>query len=138
MPAEEETRPDWVLSPDSITPVIVDLHLVEGARIGRKVLGDTTLIDHFYDKIWQKHGLTRARFDSNFRYYSQYPKVMDGIYDDVIEELNKMEANIEGSNRKGDDPEKTSTEVLKEISDKKGAFTKKDSTTQATDTAKTK
>ena len=65
MPKEEKTRPDWVIEPEKMTEMLVDLHIVEGSRIGRKVMGDTVLIDNYYEKIWEKYNLTRADFDSS-------------------------------------------------------------------------
>jgi len=87
--------PDHVMPRDKMAEVLVDIHLVEGARVGRDIMGDSLHSDFYYAKVYDKHNITKADFDTSFSFYSQHPKVMDKIYSRAIEKLNKMEMELQ-------------------------------------------
>lgn len=86
------SKPDWLLERDSMVIVMTDIHILEGARVGEKSIGDERPISAHYNKLWEKHQLTAARYDSNFAFYTKRPKLMDAIYEEVLENLSKIEA----------------------------------------------
>lgn len=90
---EPEEEYAWVIPADSMALIMTDVHLVEGAKIGDEAIGDTLPIAVHYQKIWDKHGITQARYDSNFLYYSRNAQMMDEVYADVLENLSKIEAS---------------------------------------------
>lgn len=83
--------PSQVIPPDSMTAILTDVHLIEGARIGSRVMGDSLSVGDYYQKLYAKHGITRARFDSSFDFYSQNPEHMAPIYEKVVENLNRAD-----------------------------------------------
>lgn len=83
-----------LLSPDQMIEILTDVHIVEGAKIGRKVMGDTLLMDAYYNKVFAKHGINKTLFEENFRYYSSEPKKMDAIYEKVVENLNHLQIAV--------------------------------------------
>lgn len=89
---EEAERPAWVMPPDSMTDLMTDIHLVEGARIGKRTIGDTLPISVYYQLVWDKYDLDKEMYDSLFSYYSRHPAVMEEIYNKVLQRLSEMEA----------------------------------------------
>lgn len=87
--------PEHVMPKDKMAEVLVDIHLVEGARVGRDIMGDSLHSDFYYAKVYEKHSISKADFDTSFSFYSQHPKVMDKIYSRAIERLNKMEMELQ-------------------------------------------
>jgi len=90
--------PDWVIPEDKMIVILTDVHLIEGARIGKKVLGDSLYaIDH-YTKLWDKHNIRESQYDSSFRFYSRNAEKMDLLYEEVITNLSTMSSLAEGEN----------------------------------------
>ncbi len=125
-PQKTADIPDWVIPEDKMIVILTDVHLIEGARIGKKVLGDTLYaIDH-YTKLWAKHNIRESQYDSSFRFYSRNAEKMDVLYEEVITKLSTMSSETEG-------------EVLNEKEELKNAKTSKiDSSTANPDSTASK
>lgn len=91
-------KPADVLTQETMVSIMTDIHIVEGAKVGRKIMGDTLNIDSYYNKIYDKHGTEKEIFEKSFTYYTENPKLMDQIFEKVIEKLNAIEFDApEGS-----------------------------------------
>ncbi|MEQ9263067.1 MAG: DUF4296 domain-containing protein [Owenweeksia sp.] len=88
---EEGDIPKDVFKEDRMITILTDIHLVEGAKLGRRIMGDTVLVDVYFQKVFEKHNITKEQFEHSFGFYSDRPAQMDKIYDRVIENLNSIE-----------------------------------------------
>lgn len=88
---DEVIIPSDTLSQDEMVTILTDIHLVEGAKVGNKIMGDTIAAPVYFNKVYKKHGITEAKFEEDFRFYSEHPKLMIKVYERVIENLNKIE-----------------------------------------------
>lgn len=79
--------PSTVLSSKSMIPIMVDVHVVEGARNGALILGDTNGIEDYYAKIYEKHQITEQQFKESFAFYSSHPNLFIPIYEAVLDSL---------------------------------------------------
>lgn len=95
---KEEPTPDYFLPQDSMVDLMYDIHLLEGARIGNETIGDSLPIRAHYENVWSKHGITKARYDSNFLYYSRNAERMNTVYEQVLEKLSRLESTVEADN----------------------------------------
>ena len=93
--------PEGYIPKEKMVDIMVDIHLVEGARSGTLLLGDTNKLPDYYARIYEKYGLTEAEFKTNFDWYTQHPQELKAVYEEVIVELSKLEEEI-----KVKDPEK--------------------------------
>lgn len=84
--------PKGTVSDSMMVKILTDFHLVEGAKVGNKIMGDTIPATVYTAKVYQKYNLTEAEFEKSFRFYTSHPEIMQGIYEKVIENLNKIEA----------------------------------------------
>jgi hypothetical protein len=91
---QQEEVPPNVISKEIMVPLLVDMQLIEGANSTKFFQGDTgqTNYELLYTTIFEKHGVEKAQFDSSMAYYTQHTAVLEVIYDQVIEELMKLEA----------------------------------------------
>lgn len=90
--------PADVLSPDSMTIVLIDIHLIEGARLGSRIQGNDSLnVKDFYYHVWDKYHLSKKRFRRSFRFYSAHPSKIEKIYEEMLDSLNIMEASLTGT-----------------------------------------
>lgn len=98
--------------------ILTDVHIIEGARIGKKVLGDSLFtIDH-YNKLWEKHQITEAKYDSSFRFYTRNADKMDLLYEEVLVNLSTMASKVEGEEPQAEEDDKAplSTDSLNKAS----------------------
>ncbi len=94
--------PDNVLSREKMTSVMVDVQLVEAALSVNQLKGDDakkTAIN-YYDSVLKQHNISREEFDVSFKYYAEHPGLLEQIYEDVLNELSKKQAEVGNERRK--------------------------------------
>jgi len=79
--------PENILTQEQMMPILVDIHVIEGARNGSIMLGDTNGIEDYYAKVYEKYGITEDQFKSSFAFYSDNPTVFIPIYEEVLDSL---------------------------------------------------
>lgn len=83
-----------ILPQKQVVSIMVDMHLAETAA--NMKLTETDSLRPSYkqlcDAIFEKHGTSRAVFDSTLYYLSFQPKEMNTVYDLVLERLSEMDA----------------------------------------------
>lgn len=86
--------PKDCLNEQEMLAVLIDIHLIEGARSGTMVLGDTNNLPDYYARIYQKHNITATQFQKSFRWYSYHPEKLMPIYEKLVIELSKKEEEV--------------------------------------------
>ena len=78
--------------------VMVDVHLLEasmnviGVGEGRINLGtDGAPLDI---DVLKKHNITKKQFDESFNFYSNNPQLLSEVYQMVLNDLSKMQAEV--------------------------------------------
>jgi hypothetical protein len=84
---KEVSIPSGVFSLEEMVPVLVDIHVIEGARNGSLILGDTNTIEDYYSKVYEKHGILEADFKKSFQFYSENPALFVPIFERVLDSL---------------------------------------------------
>ena len=99
---ETEMIPDNVLSQEKMVSVMVDVQLVEAALIVNQLKGDEAkeAAVNYYDSVMKQHNISREEFDVSFKYYAEHPGLMEQIYDEMLNELSKRQAEVENEKRK--------------------------------------
>ena len=78
--------------------ILVDIHLMDGLTRQHKIRNELAKENdslNYYDAILRSHNYTRAQFDSSMVYYSENINKFDEIYENVLSELNRLEAQAE-------------------------------------------
>jgi hypothetical protein len=85
--------PDSVLPIDKMVQVQVGIHMLEAERgertIDQSLAGTDTMS---FQPVFQKENIKKSQYDSSLIFYSSHPQLLDEVYDKVINELNKMQA----------------------------------------------
>ncbi|MCH8554188.1 MAG: DUF4296 domain-containing protein [Schleiferiaceae bacterium] len=116
---KEFETPEGYLLPEKMRAIMVDLHMIEGAKAGISVVGDSLPVAYYYESLYQKHNITAAQLDSNLQFYASHQEVLDKIYENVINDLVQLEAQLEkdyAKKRKEESPTPPDS-VLKESID---------------------
>jgi len=102
----EARLPDGYLTQTEMVPIVVDIHLIEGARSGTLILGDTNKLPDYYAKIYEKHNVSDAKFKESFDWYAKNPEKLKLVYEAAIVELSKIEVEINNRKKVKGDPGK--------------------------------
>lgn len=85
--SKEVSVPNNVISAGEMVPILVDVHIIEGARNGSLILGDTNDIEDYYAKVYEKHGISEEEFKRSFKFYNSEPSLFIPIYEKVLDSL---------------------------------------------------
>jgi len=88
-------KSSFIIPKDKLIPILVDLHLSDAVLNSPNIksLYNKQYAEVYYDQVFELHGYTRAQFDTTIKFYSVKPSKLENIYDDVIEELSKLESS---------------------------------------------
>ena len=94
-PAEENVViPENILPREKIAQIITDIHVAE-AEINLLAISDSTLKRPIYFKeIFNKHQITQQQYEESLAFYIDHPKILNKIYEQVLNDLSKMQAEM--------------------------------------------
>lgn len=94
--SDEIVIPDDVMAKDKFARIMVDVQLTEGLKsqyTHRKTMGSEHL-RVLFDELLEKHGSSEEEFQHSFDFYRDYPTLMEDIYEQVLDSLSTLEAQI--------------------------------------------
>lgn len=85
--------PDYVLQKDKMKEVMVDVNLLE-STLNLNLINGKKLQDAANMKrdLFQNHGTTQQQYDTSIYFYSHHPEIFKEVYDGVLQDLSKMQA----------------------------------------------
>lgn len=92
--------PEGLLSEDTLRQILLDMHIADATlnSLNLKSQYENFTPEGYYNKVLQKHNLTREIFDSSIAFYSRKPEHLDKLYESVLNELSTMEAGFKEVN----------------------------------------
>jgi len=93
----QEPPPPGVMPKEKFTRLMLDLHLADGWFAYRRSQGEDPgkLALRLYDSVFSLHGITRKQFEESMLWYAAHPLVLDKIYDELIHDVNFMQASAD-------------------------------------------
>lgn len=86
-----DSKPDWVIEEDKMIDIIMDLRVVEAAVYIKSNQPPRDKIKD-WEFVMKKHQVADSVFVKSHEYYTEYPEVLSGIYEQVIDRLSEMQA----------------------------------------------
>ena len=90
--------PDTILSKEKMAEVLVDVHMQESSM---NITGVSTnkielaLSDISLNlDVLKKNKITKKQFDESFNFYTSHPKLLSEVYQLVLTNLSKMQAEV--------------------------------------------
>jgi EAL domain-containing protein (putative c-di-GMP-specific phosphodiesterase class I) len=85
-----------IIDKEKFIAILIDIHLTEASLMQSNPFekGRTVSMIMQYDKIFEKHQVSREDFMQTFDYYRQHPKEMDELYNEITERMTIKEAEI--------------------------------------------
>jgi len=92
---DEIVIPEKLLTKTEMIEIISDVQIIEaGFSLNKYRLIQKKLKPEIYNKTLEKHAVTLQEFKDNIDYYNNYPKIMEDIYEQVLENLSKVQNDI--------------------------------------------
>ena len=88
--------PRVYLQPDEMADILYDYHLADGIQ-SVQPSNDSVSMRAFQTYILKKYNVSQADFDSSLVYYTRHTKLLEDVYDEVAERLNRESAIYGGS-----------------------------------------
>lgn len=88
--------PDTVLSQEKMADVLVDVHLLEAALNVNALSRDQQIMNSIHpdSDVLKKHNVTKEKYQESFTFYSQNPLLLAEVYQFVLNNLSKMQAEV--------------------------------------------
>lgn len=89
--------PEKIIPEEKLISILVDIHLAAAyiTVIKTDSIDEKTKQRLIYDRVLKNHNIDREIFNSTIKYYASTDiKYYNNIYDEVVEELNKIQGNI--------------------------------------------
>jgi hypothetical protein len=85
-------KPDSLISRGEMIRILTDIHLTEAALGYLKTRGDASksISDDYYNALFSKYKISRKNFQSNFDYYKLDQENLIKMYEEIIDNLEKM------------------------------------------------
>ena len=82
-----------IIPEDSLISIIMDIHIVDAAAKQNTIPnnGNNLMKYKEYKAVFEKHGISKTRFDSTINLYTKNGKKYDEFYDKVIKKLVLLE-----------------------------------------------
>ena len=94
----DKDKKEHIIPKDDFEELLVDIHLMDGLTrqhsLRNKLVEENDSLN-YYDAILRSHNYTRSQFDSTMVYYTEKLNEFDEIYENVLSELNRIEAEAE-------------------------------------------
>lgn len=101
---EQDKKPP--IGEEVMVRMLVDVQILEARADLTKLPADTIapLVNEQYQDLYKKHGISEADFKTTMQFYEDHPKVLDGVYEKVIDMLTSKEAALKSSSEKKEKP----------------------------------
>lgn len=95
---KEEKIPDDILKKEIMVPLLADIHIAEAAAVINSSAYESSKKDikSAYHSVFSKYSITENDFRRSMDYYTMHPELLDKIYEEVITELSKKQADLQG------------------------------------------
>lgn len=76
--------------------ILYQMQVLEGARTGTTVLGDSILLRNYYGHLYQRMEVTTEQVRNSFSFYHSNPKQMSQYYQWIIDSLRQDVYELNG------------------------------------------
>lgn len=89
-------NPEKIIPEDLFISVLVDIHIADAGLnvVNLKKKYSNFNADDYYEHVLKRHNVSREQFNETIKYYTYNLNKFDKIYDQVITELSKADANL--------------------------------------------
>ncbi|TAE72684.1 MAG: DUF4296 domain-containing protein [Bacteroidetes bacterium] len=104
-----------IIRPEKMRAILIDIHLLEGKIAEANYINNDSAIFNYHKEsnfIWKKHKIDSSYFRKSFKYYTENPKIMTQIYQEIVDSLSLKE--VKAKAKEESDLKKTKEKSTKE------------------------
>jgi hypothetical protein len=93
--------PEGIVVPDTMAQVLADVHILQASLqmgFGRNPQDSSS--KGSFELVWKKHHLSEDEYNKSLKYYIDNPKLLDSVYDKVLNNLSQQKAELMGNKNK--------------------------------------
>ncbi|MGB1205393.1 MAG: DUF4296 domain-containing protein [Chitinophagales bacterium] len=82
---------------ETMIDIMIDIHLAEALANNTKLKREGVelkAIGQYYEDIFEAHQIDQEKFTMAFEYYTQRPNDFDLMYEELIDRMSKMQAEV--------------------------------------------
>lgn len=91
---EHAPVPENILPKEKMVEIMVEVNLAEAALNLQYVSDNKVSNSKEYEEVFKRKNISRVQYDESLEYYTQYPELLTAMYDEVLNELSKMQAEV--------------------------------------------
>ncbi len=86
-----------IINEQKFIEVLTDIHLADALIMakGYRISFDSVEINGMYNSVFEKHNITQLNFKNTVQYYAKNSQKYSDIYDKVLENISKLESEID-------------------------------------------
>ena len=91
-----EAVPADLIARDSMIVILADIHIADAVadqKFGQDK-PNRAFTNAVQQRIYENHHITAPQFKTSYKYYESHPALMDKMYDQIITEISKREAQL--------------------------------------------
>lgn len=89
-PENPSARPKDLIPREAFTDLLTEMHLIEGARGGEHLTGDSIAVWKVYHAAFARRGYSQEQVERSYTYYHADPKLMVEVYQEVMNRLQQQ------------------------------------------------
>jgi hypothetical protein len=86
-----DKAPAGILENEKMISVLTDIHLVDSYLSTSRYDTTTQPASNYKKMVYKKYGIDSVQFQKSLRYYSRRPELLDTMYYQVLQKLDRME-----------------------------------------------
>ncbi|MFN5087431.1 MAG: DUF4296 domain-containing protein [Bacteroidota bacterium] len=93
-PANPSRKPKDLIPREEFTELLTEMHLIEGARGGEHLMGDSLAVWKVYRGTFARMGYSPEQVQRSYTYYHTDPKLAVELYEDVMARLKERTQDL--------------------------------------------
>lgn len=99
---EFPTVPDDIFAMQKMELILADMHITDAVADNKGQIGmdEKLLTEEYYEQIFKNYETTREQFLKSYKFYEDHPKLLNKMYDAILNDLSNREEIIGKNNPK--------------------------------------
>ncbi len=88
--------PKDIIPMDKMEVILADMHITDAVAETKAQLGmnEKLLTEEYHVQVFKNHGVTREEFLKSYKFYEANPKLLNRMYDNILQAMSKREEAV--------------------------------------------
>jgi len=92
--------PDDVIAMKEMQAILLDMHITDAVAETKSQMGmsERLLTEEYHEQVFKNHKVSREKFLKSYKFYEANPKLLNKMYDEILDDLSKREEGLSKKN----------------------------------------